>query len=62
MTATTTLELGGPYKAEIVMLVDVRRDPDGKLRIWRIKEYQDSVSMAKFCDALVKKFPTGPPT
>jgi len=61
MTASTTLELSDPFVSEIVMLVDVRRESDGKLRITRIKEFLDSVSMAKFSEALAKKFAAGLP-
>jgi len=57
--SSTTLELD-QFKSELVMLVDVRRDSDGKLRITRIKEFLDSVSMAKFSAALAKKFAAGP--
>lgn len=61
MTGTTTVELAGPLEAEFVAFADLRREPDGKLRITRLKEFSDSVKITKLGEAAMKKFPAGLP-
>jgi len=48
-----------PFTSDIAMIVDIRIESDGKMKIHRIKEIMDSLAMAELGKAMAGSAATG---